>query len=283
MLQIRRSRPRVQHVHRPARLRLTREAPELAFELNRFADAARQAGPAGQIHGAEGAQVSRLVTVILSLTALFGAVGLAWAQGAPVEPPAFGLQTELEPVDAAFDWRSEVGLRDADSERQLPDWIGWIIANFIAILLGLFAALILGLVLWVLVRQGGAGGFNTAREAAPGERAPDPEHAAAAAVGAPRLTLEEILALEDLRVALGALLRLTLEAALRLSGAALRRSATARDILRRLPQDFAHLQAVAVLVREAEAVRFGGADISRDRFDVLVDLVRPLLAAEAKP
>ncbi len=227
--------------------------------------------------------MSRLVTVILSLTALFGAVGLAWAQGAPVEPPAFGLQTELEPVDAAFDWRSEVGLRDADSERQLPDWIGWIIANFIAILLGLFAALILGLVLWVLVRQGGAGGFNTAREAAPGERAPDPEHAAAAAVGAPRLTLEEILALEDLRVALGALLRLTLEAALRLSGAALRRSATARDILRRLPQDFAHLQAVAVLVREAEAVRFGGADISRDRFDVLVDLVRPLLAAEAKP
>ena len=227
--------------------------------------------------------MSRLVTVIICLAALFGAAGLVWAQEEAVEAPRLGLQTELEPVDAAFDWRAEVGLHDRDVDFRWPAWLAWILSNFVMILLGLFAALILGLIVWVLVRQGGAGGFNTAPPADAGERG-DAGHEPGAPPGAGAgLTLDDILGLEDVRVALGALLRLTLETALRLTGAALRRSATARDSLRRLPQDFIHLKAVAVLVREAEAVRFGGADITRDRFEELVDLVRPMLAAKASP
>lgn len=227
--------------------------------------------------------MSRLVTVIICLTALIGAAGLAWAQDGRVEAPGFGLQTALEPVDADFDWRAEVGLRAPDDGFQLPDWLGWVLRNWLNLLFGCFAALILGLIVWVAVRQGGAGGFNTARAAASGERADIHPDLATASVAGPRLSLEDILALEDLRTAVGALLRLSLETALRLTGAALRRSATARDILRRLPGDFPHLKAVAVLVREAEAVRFAGAEISRDRFEELVDMVRPLLAAEARP
>jgi hypothetical protein len=225
--------------------------------------------------------VNRLVYAIACLTVLFLLTAPVFAQEEPVEPPRFGLQTELEPVEADFDWRAEVGLRERDAD-PLPDWLRWVLRNWLNLLFGGLAALILGLIIWVAVRQGGAGGFNTARAAAQGEREAPHSEPIAAAVGGPRLSLEEILALEDVRTALGALLRLSLETALRLTGAALRRSATARDILRRLPQDFAHLKAVAVLVREAEAVRFAGAEINREEFEALVDLVRPMLAAEAK-
>ena len=226
--------------------------------------------------------MSRLVFVIAYLVALIWVAGPAFAQDEPAEPPSFGLQTELEPVGAEFDWRAEVGLREWASD-PLPDWLRWALRNWLSILIGGFAALILGLIIWVAVRQGGTGGLNTTRVAADGERDALHPELATAAVGGPRLSLEAILALEDLSMALGALLRLSLETALRLTGAALRRSATARDILRRLPQDFVHLKAVATLVREAEAVRFGGADISRDQFEALVDLVRPMLTAKARP
>lgn len=225
--------------------------------------------------------MSRLLTVIFILAALLFAAGSAWAQDAAIEAPSEGLQTELTPVTAEYDWRAEAGLEETVRETgEAPDWLQWLARNFINILFGAFAVMILILILWVIIRQGSAGRFNLQAEAAKGERLSGDAAPEIAGVGGVRMTLDEILALEDLRTAIGALLRLTLEAALKLTGAALRRSATAREILRCLPADFAHLKAVAALVREAEAVRFGGAEISKDRFDELVALVRPLLSGK---
>jgi hypothetical protein len=92
-----------------------------------------------------------------------------------------------------------------------------------------------------------------------------------------RLGLSEILAMEDLPRALGALLALALEAAAALAKAPLARSDTAREALRRFPAEFEFLAILKDLVSEAERVRYAGAAISRDRFDALAQEVRILV------
>lgn len=229
--------------------------------------------------------MNRFIALALSLLAV-----LVCAQFAPahaqdsddIQPPESGLQTELEPVSEDMDWRAEVGLTQAepDEDMQLPAALLWILQNLVTIIFWLVAIVVLVLIVMVLVNFGGRGGFRAGADAIAGEREDIRLDGVAGVGDAPRLGLDEILALEDLDLALGALLRLVLETAIRLTGSVLRRSATAREILRRLPREFAHLAAVTVLVRESERVRYGGATMTRERFEDLVASVRPLLNAE---
>lgn len=227
----------------------------------------------------------RFVAIALGLLALFAAgfAGAVHAQDEPVEAPDRGLQTELEPRTAEDDWRTEVGLDTTQGSEpiQMPDFLAWILANFLLVLVYLIPVLILVLIIAVLVRQGEGGGFRTGAEASSRHRVSGGHGLEDPILDAQRLSLDEILRLEDMEAALGALLRLVLEAAINLTGSVLKRSSTAREILRRLPTDFAHLAAVATLVREAERVRYGGGVITRERFEELVGLVGPLLGREA--
>ncbi len=228
--------------------------------------------------------MNRINAIALGIVTLLFVVlaGSAFAQDGDITPPERGLQTELEPLAPETDWRVEVGLEEP-VEREPRNWPGalaWILANLTRIIFGFIALVVLAVLIILLVQQGGGGGLRLSAEAKAGER-DDGAVAVHGAVGdAPALTLDQILKLDDLELALGALLRLVLEAAIALSGSVLRRSATAREALRRLPQDFAHLSAVTALVREAERVRYGGAQIDRARFEELVALVRPLLGQE---
>ncbi len=205
------------------------------------------------------------------------------AQEAGVSAPERGLQTELEPRDADQDWRAEVGLTPREEPQDLPEILSWILANLVTIIIWTVALVIIALIVMVLINFGGSGGFRAGAEAQVGQRSEADGPDVGRVLDAPNLTLDEILGLEDLEAALGALLRMVLVAALSLSGRVLKRSATARESLRRLPSDFAHLSAIATLVREAERVRYGGASITRDRFEELVGLVRPVLSAEPRP
>ena len=229
--------------------------------------------------------MNRFIALAISLLAVLVCAQLAPADAQDsddIQPPEGGLQTELEPVSEDMDWRAEVGLTQAEPEedRQLPVALAWVLTNLVTIIFWLVAIIALALIVMVLVNFGGRGGFRAGADAMAGER-DDVRLDGIVGVGdAPRLGLEEILALEDLDLALGALLRLVLETAITLTGSVLRRSATAREILRRLPREFAHLAAVTILVREAERVRYGGATMTRERFEDLVASVRPLLSTE---
>lgn len=230
----------------------------------------------------ESVEVNRLRAILTGIAMILTGIctSSALAQDGDIAVPESGLQTEIEPVGEEMDWRAEVGLLDRDprESREWPAVVAWILANLVTLVMVAIALVVIGLVILLLVKHGGGGGLRLRAEARAGEREPEAGVVSDALTAGPSLTLDEILKLDDLELALGALLRLVLETAISLSGHVLRRSATAREVLRRLPSDFAHLGAVAALVREAEHVRYGGASISRERFDALVEQIRPLLS-----
>lgn len=130
------------------------------------------------------------------------------------------------------------------------------------LLLLLFTGAILAGFAYALLRHGGFAGGAFGRG----------DGGNAARVRASTATFEEeaapdlaaITALADPRAALIELTRLALMRAGAAHGLLLNRSWTARDVLRRLPADWAHLPALRALVREAELVHFGGRPIARE-------------------
>ena len=90
--------------------------------------------------------------------------------------------------------------------------------------------------------------------------------------------LAGLAAMADKREALILLVSRALEWAADLHQLRLGRSQTARDVLRVLPVDWAHLPAMRGLVREAEIVHFGGRDITQERWEECLATARPIFA-----
>ena len=203
---------------------------------------------------------------------------------------ARGLQIEAPALPPEAPWRD-----GPPREASAPGWLGWIgvalgalgralmwafnaFFAFVSSIVGLVsigAALLAGVV-YLIVKYGNIAGPSFSAPA--GGRAYGEAGASLGDVAeTPKQALPEILAMEDLDRALGALLRLALQAAARLSDATLARSDTAREALRRLPETFEFLAPLKALVREAEFVRFAGAPITRERFVALAESVRVLI------
>ncbi|MEO0783511.1 MAG: DUF4129 domain-containing protein [Pseudomonadota bacterium] len=90
--------------------------------------------------------------------------------------------------------------------------------------------------------------------------------------------LDAIARIEDRRLALVTMAQSALIRALRENGLLLQRSWTARDAMRRLPQDMSHRHALRDLVSAGERVLFGGRDVSEADFQDHLDQIRPLFS-----
>lgn len=93
--------------------------------------------------------------------------------------------------------------------------------------------------------------------------------------------LNQLRAMPDRKQALILLLKRALERALEIHGMTLGRSQTAREILRKLPRNWAHYSALARIVGFEERVQFGGHDLPEPVFQESLSLAEPLFAQEA--
>lgn len=93
--------------------------------------------------------------------------------------------------------------------------------------------------------------------------------------------LRALEAMEDRREAIILLVGRLLESAAQDNKVRLGRAQTARDVVRVLPRDWRHLDALRRLVREAELVHFGGRDLPQDRWQTCLAAARPILSVGA--
>lgn len=84
--------------------------------------------------------------------------------------------------------------------------------------------------------------------------------------------------MEDRRKALILLTGHALERAANMNDLRIARSQTARDVLRILPRQWPHRDAVRTLVREAEIVHFGGRDIAEETWQACLTAARPIFS-----
>jgi len=191
-----------------------------------------------------------------------------------------GLQVEVEHLDAEVDWRERARVGQTDRTGN-ANWLAGLPVGLIARLVYWFLLIAaIGVVVYVillLIRNLNTGRLGGQRKPQPGARRVVGETIASSAPQ-PLLSVEAILAMDDLVAAIGELQRSALDAAARLTGLMLRRSETARDVLRRLPDGWSYLPVLFELVREAETVRYAGAEVERERLAELADAVRPMLS-----
>jgi hypothetical protein len=142
---------------------------------------------------------------------------------------------------------------------------------------GLLAAAILGAVVVLALRYGGAVSVSL-RQPEAGRRATGATAAGAVAAPAVPEALADILRMADRRAAIVHLARAALAAGIAAEGALFQASWTAREALHRLPAGRPHRAALAALVHTSERVQFGGRDIDEAEFAAHVRAVRPLFA-----
>ena len=88
--------------------------------------------------------------------------------------------------------------------------------------------------------------------------------------------LDHLAAMPDRRRALIMLTGHALTRAAKDNGLTLARAQTARDVLRILPRQWHHMDAMRRLVREAEIVHFGGRDVSEQTWSDCLAAARPI-------
>ena len=88
--------------------------------------------------------------------------------------------------------------------------------------------------------------------------------------------LERLASMPDRRRALILLTGHALNRAASANGVTLARAQTARDVLRVLPRQWRHMDAMRRLVREAEIVHFGGRDVSEETWADCLSAARPI-------
>ena len=92
--------------------------------------------------------------------------------------------------------------------------------------------------------------------------------------------LKQLQAMADRRAALILLSKRCLERAVAINGMALGRSQTAREILRKLPRNWDHHEALSRIIGFEERVQFGGHDLPEPVFQESLHLARPLFGLE---
>lgn len=135
----------------------------------------------------------------------------------------------------------------------------------------------IGFLFW---KFGGSSQISLRRGDASGATAQTSEVAAAAEYenvkGADFLRM--IAEMPDRRHALILLVGRVLLRAADSNGLRLKRSETAREILRRIPRSWSHFTELKSLVLSEELVQFGGRDISEESFESCLEKARPMIA-----
>ena len=137
------------------------------------------------------------------------------------------------------------------------------------------AGVVLAAVLFAFFRFGSGISVSLRAQSANPERAAQARAAMEIASREPK-DLREILNMPDRRKAIVALAQSTLSRVISANSLLAQRSWTARDALRRIPRDQAHLGDVRDLVFAAERVQFGDREISQSEFEAHVERVRPI-------
>ncbi|MAC90039.1 MULTISPECIES: DUF4129 domain-containing protein [Maricaulis] len=229
------------------------------------------------------------LAAIVALTLVIVMIGTRLAGDAGSDAPGIatnyadaierrGLQLPIDYLDADADWRARANLPDTNDSASVR--FPWLAALTLAkVLLWMFYALAAGVLIFIiyLAVRHGVGLRVDSRKIQDVESAPKTAMSGPGIVDQPLLTLEEIARLTDAAKALGALQRLVLAAAAEATGSALRRSETAREVLRRLPRDWTHYRVVATLVQTAERVRYAGQSIDASGVEGLIADARPVL------
>lgn len=187
------------------------------------------------------------------------------------------LQSNPEILPEDEDWRSRVGV--VSGQRNDPGWIRLVPWGLVVwIVIWAVAAGLLALIIFLIWRYGAAIQVGMRATADEGRTEVGGRAEASVLSAEPKaLSLDEVLAMDDAGRALGALQRLVLEAALAAMNSSLRKSETARAVLRRLPRDWPFYATVAALVRRAERVRFAGDAFDREGLESIAESVRPVL------
>ncbi|WP_421789037.1 DUF4129 domain-containing protein [Hyphobacterium sp.] len=183
------------------------------------------------------------------------------------------LQDQLEILPEEADWRAQLGAPESIERESAPPPI-----NLTLLIVWLLAATVVVFIVFLIIRYGAGIQVAFSREIDRGEIEEAESHTGLAAAAGQKVdTLEDVLAIRDENQALGALLRLVLESALHKMDMSLKRSETARAVLRRLPQNWEHFSPVAELVRLAERVRYAGDTIDREALVAAVEQARPVV------
>lgn len=187
------------------------------------------------------------------------------------------LQDEVEILPEDADWRGLLDVEETPETQEggfRPD------IDVIRFMIWLMAALVVIFIVFLIIRYGAAIQVGIRADAGrDGIGNDSPQESLSAVVGEKVSSLDDVLAMEDEARALGALLRLVLESALGRMEMSLKRSETARAVLRRLPRDWEHFIPVARLVGLAERVRYAGDPIDREGLITAVEDVRTVLQA----
>lgn len=191
-----------------------------------------------------------------------------------------GLQIDTQALSADDDWREIAGVEPVtppEAPRSIFDYLALI--NWIQLGLFLMAAMVIALIVWLVIRYGGAIqlSFRDTRDAPTGAKNELPEDGQALAEEEAISSLDDVLRISDISVAIGALQRLMLESALSALNASLRKSDTARAALARIPADWPHQAAMAWLVRLTERVRYAGDVLDQEGLTEAVSAMRPVL------
>lgn len=144
----------------------------------------------------------------------------------------------------------------------------------------LIPLLILGVVIWLFVQFGGAVTLSL-RDPADEAIGPNGDAPSRTLLGGEMLSLEQVAAIDDRRIALMALLSLVLRKAADDSDMAIERSWTAREAARRLPETWPHRAPLADLIREVELTYFGGRPTDETVFQSQLQASRRILRGAA--
>jgi hypothetical protein len=149
---------------------------------------------------------------------------------------------------------------------------------------GIIFAIILGVVIAIVISQGGAIGVSFGAKADETRRRPDEAPAEPDPYDALNRQpmdqfLQSLKVMKDRRMALILLVSRALERAADSNNVRLGRAQTARDVIRILPRSWQHLQVLRGLVRQAEVVHFGGRDVSEDQWQECFDAAMPIFDA----
>ncbi|MEM1297795.1 MAG: DUF4129 domain-containing protein [Pseudomonadota bacterium] len=175
-------------------------------------------------------------------------------------------------VDFKADKQVKIKVPDPEEEERTP-----IFSN--RFIIGVFLAFVLAVILYVFIVNSNAVGvsFRKTGEARRSDGCRD-EGASPEDISSQPLDafLAGLAAMADKREALILLVSRALERAADLNGLRLARAQTARDVLRVLPSEWAHMKALRGLVREAEIVHFGGRDLSPEKWDECFSAAQPI-------
>lgn len=157
----------------------------------------------------------------------------------------------------------------------------WVFAGEGNLLVYVICAVILGGIIYIAIRFGGASAMTFRARTDDSVRGGAKDDSLFGDMMQAEPDLKAILRQSDRKLALGQLMLLALRRAASENDLRLQQSWTVRDALRRLPKTWPHLAALRQVNVAAELARFGGREVSEDDFKAHLETVKPIFGSGA--